>query len=118
MRRTGMSEDEIYAALVVMLDRCEPGHTHTEKDCRRIARSIAKKPAADSPGCLDDDPGPEPRPQWQDADVPEAAQVRPAGSPQVRPDLSSPVRPTPYGGGECEQVRPAARPGGFLMAPD
>jgi hypothetical protein len=49
MRRRGMGEDAIYAALVATLDRCEPGHTHTEADCRRIAHSIAKKPPQQEP---------------------------------------------------------------------
>jgi hypothetical protein len=44
MRRNGATEEEIYAALVVMLARCAPGHTHTEKDCRRIAKSACKYP--------------------------------------------------------------------------
>jgi hypothetical protein len=43
MRRRGFAEEAIYAALVETLKRCEPGHTHTKTDCRRIARSIAKK---------------------------------------------------------------------------
>jgi hypothetical protein len=47
MRRRGFDEEAIYAALVATLARCEPGHTHTEADCRRIARSIAKKPPED-----------------------------------------------------------------------
>lgn len=44
MRHYGFHEDAIYVALVEMLDRIEPGHTHTEADCRRIAHSIASKP--------------------------------------------------------------------------
>jgi putative DNA primase/helicase len=47
MRRRGMSEGAIFAALVAELPRCEPGHTHTEDDCRRIARSIARKAPAE-----------------------------------------------------------------------
>jgi hypothetical protein len=48
MRRRGASEEAIYAALVQTLAQCEPGHTHTENDCRRIARSVARyAPAAD-----------------------------------------------------------------------
>jgi hypothetical protein len=43
MRRRNADEEAIYVALVETLKRCEPGHTHTEDDCRRIARSIAKK---------------------------------------------------------------------------
>jgi len=42
MRRRNASENEICAALVEMLKRCEPGHTHTEADCRRIARSVGR----------------------------------------------------------------------------
>jgi hypothetical protein len=42
MRRRGMSENAIYAALVAELERCEPGHTHTEADCRRIAHSVGR----------------------------------------------------------------------------
>jgi hypothetical protein len=42
MARRGMSEQAIKAALVAELPRCEPGHTHTEKDCDRIAKSIVK----------------------------------------------------------------------------
>ena len=68
MRRRGMSEDAICAALVVELDRCEPGHTHTEKDCARIAKSIVKKPPANQAQ------GVTGRPDDIDLD-----QVRPAG---------------------------------------
>jgi AAA domain/Bifunctional DNA primase/polymerase, N-terminal/Primase C terminal 1 (PriCT-1) len=49
MRRRNADERAIYAALVETLNRCEPGHTHTEADCRRIARSIAKKPGGEEP---------------------------------------------------------------------
>jgi hypothetical protein len=42
MRRRNASEEAIYAALVETLKRCERGHTHTEADCRRIARSIGR----------------------------------------------------------------------------
>jgi hypothetical protein len=48
MRRRGMSAEAITAALVAELDRCEPGHTHTEADCRRIARSVARYEPADA----------------------------------------------------------------------
>ena len=48
MRKRGMSEDAIYVALVEELNRCETGHTHTPKDCRRIAKSIAKKEPAEA----------------------------------------------------------------------
>ena len=44
MRRRGASEEAICAALVATLPRCEPGHTHTESDCLRIARSYARYP--------------------------------------------------------------------------
>ncbi len=42
MRRRNADEEAIYAALLATLPRCEPGHTHTEADCRRIARSVAR----------------------------------------------------------------------------
>lgn len=42
MRRRGAVEEAIYAALVATLPRLQPGHTHTEKDCRRIARSVGR----------------------------------------------------------------------------
>lgn len=42
MRRRNASENAIYAALVEELKRCEPGHTHTEADCRRIAGSVRR----------------------------------------------------------------------------
>jgi hypothetical protein len=45
MARRGMSEAAITAALVVELERCEKGHTHTEKDCLRIARSVLRTKA-------------------------------------------------------------------------
>ena len=63
MRRRGMSEAAIYAALVAELDRCEPGHTHSEEDCRRIARSVGGyAPATPPPG---DDLATSPLPrQW------------------------------------------------------
>ena len=49
MRRRGMSEDAICAALVAELPRCQEGHTHTEADCRRIARSVSSYEPADVP---------------------------------------------------------------------
>ena len=42
MRRRNADEEAICAALLATLPRCEPGHTHTEADCRRIARSVAR----------------------------------------------------------------------------
>ena len=45
MRRRDACEEAIYAALVETLKRCDPGHTHTEADCRRIARSVATRRA-------------------------------------------------------------------------
>ncbi|MGH2712510.1 MAG: bifunctional DNA primase/polymerase [Thermoleophilaceae bacterium] len=50
MRRCGADEQAIYAALVEMLKRCESGHTHTERDCRRIARSVSRYQPGTSPG--------------------------------------------------------------------
>jgi putative DNA primase/helicase len=49
MRRRGMAEDAIYAALVETLKRCEEGHTHTAADCQRIAGSVSRYPPAASP---------------------------------------------------------------------
>jgi hypothetical protein len=51
MRRRGMDEKAILAALVATLERCEPGHTHTVKDCERIAASVARY--APAPASLD-----------------------------------------------------------------
>jgi putative DNA primase/helicase len=56
MRRRGASEEAIYAALVAELARCEQGHTHTEGDCRRIARSVARYEPA-GPATQHDRPG-------------------------------------------------------------
>jgi hypothetical protein len=50
MRRRGMDEKAILAALVATLDRCERGHTHTAKDCERIAASVARYAPAHSGG--------------------------------------------------------------------
>ena len=56
MRRRNADEEAICAALLATLPRCEPGHTHTEADCRRIARSYARYPAepSDSGGAYAD----------------------------------------------------------------
>ena len=67
MRRRGASEQAIYAALLEELVHCEPGHTHTEADCRRIARSVARyepalpehsrdEAAPSAPGTQSDEP--------------------------------------------------------------
>jgi putative DNA primase/helicase len=46
MRRRGMNENAIYAGLVATLPQVAAGHSHTEADCRRIARSVSRYPAA------------------------------------------------------------------------
>lgn len=97
MRRRGASEQAIYAALLEELVHCEPGHTHTEADCRRIARSVARyepalpehsrdEAAPSAPGTQSDEPaGPaEPFRGRSQAE----AQARPAGGARAdhRPD--------------------------------
>ncbi len=50
MRRRNASEEAILAALIETLKRCEPGHSHTPDDCRRIAHSVARyAPGAEVP---------------------------------------------------------------------